>query len=177
MTTRAQTIIQDYRLDPKCMRRFAEAMNRGCLVLPSSSGLYSQIPRAWEAYCLEMDLPVILVEGAENHGEACARLHVYTSPFRFCKPASEVGVCHSLLEGLTPWEETCQRAMDRFGFDHPRPGCDPTGVTFHNKHWTSFDNFPSAAVDALAMFLKLRVHEHRARMLEEEKQTRRDVQR
>jgi hypothetical protein len=53
MTTRAQTIIQDYRLDPKCMRRFAEAMNRGCLVLPSSSGLYSQIPRAWEAYCLE----------------------------------------------------------------------------------------------------------------------------
>ena len=82
-----------------------------------------------------------------------------------------------MLEGLTPGEETCQRAIDKFGFDRPRVGCDPTGVIFHNEHWTSFDNFPSARVEVLAMFLERRVREHRAHLLEEEKQIGKGVRR
>ena len=121
---------------------------------------------------MQAPLPIILVEGVGND-EPCTRVHVYTNPFRFYRPTAKLGVCHSVLEGLSPWEETCQRAKDKFGFDCPRAGCDPSGVIFHNDVWTSFDNFPTATVEALAMFLKRRVREHRAQLLKEEEEKKR----
>ena len=177
MNSLVKSTIYKYDLDPECMRRFAKAaLGNSYLVLPPGSGLYSQVHRAWEYYCLQMGLPIILVEDTANPGsggEGCTRVHVYTNPFRFYRPTAKLGVCHSLLEGLSPWEQTCHQAIDKFGFDHPRAGCDPTGVTFHNLHWTSFNNFPSAKVEALAMFLQHRVREHRAQLLKEEEEKKR----
>ena len=40
---------------------------------------------------------------------------------------------------------------------------------------TTFESFPSATVEALAMFLERRVREHRAQLLKEEKQIRKEV--
>lgn len=145
------------KLGHRQRQRFEEARHTGYLVDPTPDGHRPSLALAWKSYCLEHDLPFVVVSKMEGSGGRYARVYVLADA------RSHDDHEHTFGEG---WGRVRREALDRFGVEDG-PGRSRESVVWgggDSTDWSHFENFPAATVEGsqgLAAFLVEKAREHR----------------
>lgn len=154
-------VMEHYRLGSRQRRHFEEAVQNGYLFDPTPAGTSSRLHMAWEAYCQENDLPLVIARALPDAGGYYGGVLVQSSADWYDHRTWEFDERDPVDDSRGPWDEAKTEALDRFGVAPQDGNFTRTSTVIGGGTFASFYNFPLKTIRDLAVFLAEKVREYR----------------